>query len=113
MLIADFIVSCQRSPSCIASGFQSATLRNRSASSMVAESLPGSLGLRWRRFGLGAFLPLAFQLFALCDRLLDFDLLARVVIANLIARPARDLRAAVAIGPEPMIASQRTNPVRL
>ena len=55
----------------------------------------------------------ALWLLTFRGRLLHFDLFARVVVADFVARPARDLGATVAIGLEPMIANQRANARRL
>src|SRR5690349_8784098 len=72
---------------------------------MATNNLAGS-SLRPRGFCL---LALRLGHFALCARLLSFNLFAGVVVADFITRPTGDLRASIAFRSEPVLTDQRTH----
>ena len=94
--------------------YQSAPFRHWSTASAPvggAINLSRRLRFRGRGFRLCAFcfVALYLRLLALRHRLLHFDFLASIVVANFVSRAAGDLHATVAINLEAVIADQRAN----
>jgi hypothetical protein len=86
--------------------FDPAALPDRSAALRAADNLSRCLRLGGGRFRFRPLRSFLLRRFPRGGRLPDFDLLASVVVADLVTRPTRDFRATVAIGLEPVIASQ-------
>ena len=91
----------------------SAPFLDRPAAPRIAKDLPRCLRLCRRRLRPGALRSAALRFFTLCGRFFGFDLLAGVIVADLVSRAAGDFRTPVAIRLEAVIANQRADPVRL
>src|SRR5437879_6445205 len=102
------VISSGRSP-----GHESASFLHRTTAGRIAKNLPTGFGLRGSRFrGLPVRVPLP-RIFPRGCRLLLRHLLTLVIVTDVIAGPAGDLHALIAIGLEAEIAHERADPSRL
>src|SRR5215210_5129069 len=90
--------------------FHAASFCDRPTTLLATYNLPGSLRLCRCILDLGAVGLFGFglRLFPLRHRFPCFDFFARVIVANFVPGSTSNLRAAVAIGLEPVLANQRT-----